>query len=128
MPPAPATTRNEPVAPDQLEAAWQQFTAQRKSQPAEFQLLSRGYRWDGHALHLELTNPIEEMLLETMRTDLLAWLRETLRNQTLQVLATVRAETEKKVAYTNREKFDTLLQKYPNLTELKDKLGLDPDF
>lgn len=91
-------------------------------------MLSRGYRWDGHALHLELTNPIEEMLLETMRTDLLAWLRETLRNQTLQVLATVRAETEKKVAYTNREKFDTLLQKYPNLTELKDKLGLDPDF
>jgi len=34
----------------------------------------------------------------------------------------------KKVIYTNREKFEHLAEKNPNLLELKERLGLDPDF
>lgn len=119
---------NEPVTAAELERVWQEFTTQRKSQPAEFQLLSRGYRWDGQNLHVELTNPVEEMLLETLRTDLLGWLREQLRNQHLNLQVTLKANEDKKVVYTNREKFDFLVQQYPPLRELKEKLGLDPDF
>ncbi len=119
---------NESVTAAELERVWQEFTTQRKSQPAEFQLLSRGYRWDGQNLHVELTNPVEEMLLETLKTDLLGWLREQLRNQSLNLQVTLRANENKKVVYTNREKFDYLLQQYPYLQELKERLGLDPDF
>lgn len=119
---------NEPVTAAELERVWLEFTTQRKSQPAEFQLLSRGYRWDGQNLHMELTNPVEEMLLETLRTDLLGWLREQLRNQSLNLQVTLKASEDKRVVYTNREKFDYLLQQYPHLQELKERLGLDPDF
>jgi len=35
---------------------------------------------------------------------------------------------KKKIAYTNKEKFDLLAEKNPLLKELKERLGLDPDF
>jgi len=34
----------------------------------------------------------------------------------------------KKIAYTNKEKFDHLAEKNPALRELKERLGLDADF
>jgi DNA polymerase-3 subunit gamma/tau len=34
----------------------------------------------------------------------------------------------KKMAYTNKEKFDLLAEKNPMLKELKERLGLDTDF
>ena len=34
----------------------------------------------------------------------------------------------KKVAYTNKEKFDHLAEKNPVLNQLKEKFGLDADF
>jgi hypothetical protein len=35
---------------------------------------------------------------------------------------------EKKVIYTNRDKFDHLAEKNPKLKELKERLGLDTEF
>lgn len=35
---------------------------------------------------------------------------------------------DKKVIYTNREKFDHLVEKNPKLKDLKERLGLDTDF
>ena len=37
-------------------------------------------------------------------------------------------QQSKKIAYTNKEKFEHLAEKNPLLKELKEKLGLDPDF
>ena len=34
----------------------------------------------------------------------------------------------KRIIYTNKEKFDHLVEKYPYLLELKDRLGLDTDY
>ena len=34
----------------------------------------------------------------------------------------------KKIAYTNKEKFDLLAEKNPMLKEMKERLGLDTDF
>ncbi len=34
----------------------------------------------------------------------------------------------KRIAYTNKEKFDLLAEKNPLLKEMKERLGLDTDF
>lgn len=63
-----------------------------------------------------------------MKVELTAFLREKLKNTSLQVTGELSASEDKKVIYTNREKFDYLADKNPILKELKDRLGLDTDF
>jgi DNA polymerase-3 subunit gamma/tau len=56
------------------------------------------------------------------------FLRNKLGNNTIQVIGDLKESTEKKVVYTNREKFEHLAEKNPTLKQLKERLGLDPDF
>jgi hypothetical protein len=67
-------------------------------------------------------------MLNNIKSDLSAYLRERLRNNTIQIMGELQSSDEKKVIYTNREKFDYLAEKNPLLKELKDRLGLDTDF
>lgn len=67
-------------------------------------------------------------MLSNIKTELTGFLREKLRNNTIQVSGRVQTGEEKKIIYTNREKFDFLAEKNPMLRELKERLGLDTDF
>lgn len=71
---------------------------------------------------------MHETMLNNMKVELTAFLREELKNTSLQVTGELSASEDKKVIYTNREKFDYLADKNPILKELKDRLGLDTDF
>ncbi|HEY0743241.1 MAG TPA: hypothetical protein VGD40_17355, partial [Chryseosolibacter sp.] len=59
---------------------------------------------------------------------LAGFLREKLRNSNIQVTGVLTQSDDKKIIYTNRDKFDYLADKNPILKELKDRLGLDTDF
>lgn len=78
-------------------------------------------------LIVHLHNPIEETLLATLRSDLLAFLREKLNNSAIQLTGELKTHEEKKILYTNRDKFDHLVEKNPALKDLKERLGLDTD-
>jgi hypothetical protein len=55
-------------------------------------------------------------------------LRERLSNDKLD-LNTVVVESEKRdVAYTNKDKFNKMLEKNPELQVLREQLGLDPEY
>ncbi|MCE2996441.1 MAG: hypothetical protein LW863_12645 [Flammeovirgaceae bacterium] len=59
----------------------------------------------------------------------MGYLRERLSNSTIQVKGEMRiAEGKQRMAYTNKEKFDALLDRNPLLRELKDRFALDADF
>ncbi len=73
-------------------------------------------------------NPVQEMMLTNLRSDLTTFLRDRLRNQSINITGELRVADERKVIYTNREKFDYLVARNPMLRELKDRLGLDTDF
>jgi hypothetical protein len=52
-----------------------------------------------------------------------------LSNNTIQLLGEIKtADDGKRMIYTNREKFEHLMEKNPKLKDLKERFGLDTDF
>ena len=95
---------------------------------SHYHLLNRDFEFNGTQVILHLTNPIEEPLLDTLKAQLVTFLRDQLSNNTISVVAVMKEISGKRVAYTNKEKFDHLAEKNPMLIELRDRLGLDVDF
>jgi hypothetical protein len=91
-------------------------------------MLKRGFEIKGKELIISISNPVEEPLLLSMKTDLITYLREKLGNSTIQVHGVLKVTSNTRMAYTNKEKFESLAAKNPLLTTLKDRFGLDPDF
>ncbi len=123
---------NEPVTEEDLRKAWKAF-AQKKKQvgkDSEFTILNQEIhlKEDGITIPLTLTNPLQEDLLNGFRHELLQFLRAELKNFQLRLDVQIVKETTQKKLYTPREKFNYLLEKNPALQELKDRLGLDPDY
>jgi DNA polymerase-3 subunit gamma/tau len=91
-------------------------------------LLTQEIEIKGNQVVVHLHNPIQETLLATLKSDLLTFLREKLNNSAIQLAGELHTDDEKKVLYTNRDKFDHLVEKNPSLKDLKERLGLDMDF
>ena len=117
-----------PFTLEELHKAWLAFAEQRKKFQAEYQLLSQAYEVDGGRITLPLHNPVQESMLSNLKVDLTLFLRERLKNQSINVVGEFREADQRKVIYTAREKFDYLVAKNPMLKEFKDRLGLDTDF
>jgi DNA polymerase-3 subunit gamma/tau len=122
-------TARESFTPEQLHKVWLEFAEQRKKFQVEYQLLMQPYTLNEHQVTVMLYNHIQESSLNNIRSELGVYLREKLRNGSIQVFGEFVKEGEaKKIIYTNREKFDYLVEKNPILRELKERLGLDTDF
>ena len=63
-----------------------------------------------------------------IKSSLVDFLRKKLNNNSIQVVSVMKERQSKKVAYTNKDKFEHLAEKNPILNQLKDKFGLDSDF
>lgn len=118
----------EPFTEEKLREAWNEYAEQRKKFQAEYQMLSQPYKLEGNLIIVDLLSPVHETMLNAIKSELTGYLREKLRNNTIQVTGHVQSDDAKKVIYTNREKFDFLAEKNPMLRELKDRLGLDTEF
>lgn len=114
--------------PDQLKQAWLEFAEQRRKYQAEYQLLTQPYDVDNNKVILHLLSPVQETMLNNFRTELTTFLREKLKNSTILVTGSLKESEDKKMMYTSRDKFEYLLEKNPALKEMKERLGLDPDF
>ncbi len=108
--------------------AWQDYAEKHKDQVAEYHLLNQPLTINKNLITVLLTNPIEEPLLKDIKSDLVTYLRKRLKNSYIQVEGEMQQYSTKRKAYTNKEKFEYLVEKNPLLKELKDKLGLDPDY
>lgn len=114
---------------DELKAAWMKFAETKKPYQVTYQLLSQEFDFVNNKVIVHLHNHFQETLLDEIRLDLLTFLREGLQNESLQLGGEVKTVADdKKVLYTNREKFDHLIEKNPVVRELKDRFGLDTDF
>lgn len=121
-------TENKVFTPDELKVAWLNFAETRKIYQAEYQLLQQPVELQGTKVILQFHNPVQETLLNSLRSDITAYLREELGNSSIQVTGELKTPDDKPLLYTNREKFEHLVKKNPVLQELKEKLGLDTDF
>lgn len=114
---------------EDLDRVWKQYADGKKSQVAEYHLLNRRFETRGHELIILLANPIEEPLLQSIRTELVTYLREKLSNSSINVIGQLQLpENRQRVAYTNKEKFDALVAKNPLIGELRDRFSLDSEF
>ena len=91
-------------------------------------MLSQPYEVRDKLIVVNLLSPVHETMLNNLKVELTAFLREKLKNSSLQVTGELTKTDDKKVIYTNKEKFEYLADKNPILKELKDRLGLDTDF
>jgi hypothetical protein len=114
--------------PEQMQMYWTEFSQQRRKFQAEFQLLSQPYEVEGTLIKLSLLSPVQETMLNAIKPDLIAFLREKLVNDTILVTGVLGETDDKKIMYTSRDKFEYLQKKIPVLKEFKDRLGLDTDF
>ena len=123
-----ATIEVRTVTPELIQSAWDTFRESRKDQVAIHLLLQRQIQTEGTSIRIELTNLVEEQLLDEIRTDLLTHLREHLSNPGITLISSVAVSESVKTAYTGREKLNKLAEKYPLILDLKERLGLDPEF
>ena len=118
----------EPATPAAIRKAWEDFAETRKLQVAEYMVLRRPIVVEGQAIRVALTNPVEETLLQGIKSDLLIWIREALNDPTISLETELQVNTVVRAAFTNREKLEELQSRYPILGEFCDRLGLDPDY
>jgi hypothetical protein len=120
-----AAPPDEPVTESRVREVWNEFAEQRKDQVAAYHLLTQSLQVHGTTLTLSITNPVEEPLLQQLKPELLAFLREQLRNNAITVTGSIQPSDAKRRPYSSKEKFDYLAEKNPLLKELKERLGLD---
>lgn len=115
---------------EKLEAAWENFKNARKQigKDRELNVLNQKITLDKEIITLHLLNPIQVDILNDFRDELLEYLRNELENDHISLKPVVMQQNDKKMIYTNKEKLDHLVEKNPQLKNLKDNLGLDIDF
>lgn len=116
------------LTPEGVQEAWNAYAETRRRNAAEYQLLSQPIDRKDTQIIVHLHNPVQETILNTLRSDLTAFLRARLQNRSVAVSGELREIEAGKLLYTNKEKFDHLVERYPILKELRERLGLDPDY
>lgn len=80
-------------------------------------------------IHIKLSNPLQEDIIERFKGELMKYLRQSLKNSNLKLSYSMLQENEKKmIPYTPQEKFLYLAEKQPILKEIQQRLMLDTDF
>ena len=76
-------------------------------------------------IHLEFPNQTIKLEVERDKFDLLTYMRKKLKNYTVDLVINVNELEVKRYAYTDREKYEKLVEKNPNLEALRNAFELD---
>ena len=97
----------------------------------KFVMMDRPIELIDTVAHIKVENEVQvQHFNEQLRMEVLGTLRERLQNYAIDIAldVTIQENGDKKLLYTQSDKFDFLVQKHPILGELKQKLGLDHEF
>jgi len=124
------STLTEDFSKEDLDKVWQELIniKKEKGKDKEVMLLKDAYSLDGNKIILKLSNEVLKYTFNNIRVELQGFLRTSLKNNKVILDSVVEEVENEDMMYTNKEKFDHLAKKYPALTELQQKLGLDPDY
>ena len=105
---------------------WEEFAARLKNRPnlqstlAGMPVLEEDYR-----LVLKIDNSVQEDLINSIKPELVSWLRKELRNSKIQLTTQINESVKGKIIYSDVEKYMEMLKKNPNLELLKQRFKLD---
>jgi len=123
--------RAEPFDKKDLLRYWQEFAENRRKEGKQQEILILSQDpviVDELTVQIKLNSSVQLDTVDRLKSDLLPFLRDKLKNDGLRLEAELEMDESKRVMYTPSEKFKYLAEKHPALKVLQERLGLDPDF
>jgi DNA polymerase-3 subunit gamma/tau len=126
-------TKNKAFTLETLTAVWQQIAAefQEANLINKFVMMNRPIEVIDSIIHIKVENEVQvQQFNENVRLEVLGKIREGLQNYSIDIALDVTAseKSDKKMLYTQSDKYEFLVQKHPILSEMKQKLGLDHEY
>ncbi len=122
-------TEEENFSEDAFRKSWKIFTEQLKKDGHQHAAiaLDSDFILEGTSVTVHLVNPLQEEFILKVKHKLLGHLRQSMRNKNIDVHTVFNEVINKPKAYTEKDKLNLLIEKYPVLKDFKERLGLDPD-
>ena len=79
---------------------------------------------DNHSIELVIDNKVQEDYINSIKPELMEFLRTELNNFSINLNLKIEAVSEEKSLYTSKEKFDKMVEKNPHLKTLQNTLKL----
>lgn len=124
---------NQTFTFEDISREWNQIALEFKQQNFinKFVMMDRPIELIDTILHIKVENEVQfQQFNESIRMELLSTLREKLKNSEVDIALDIMEyqKNEKRSLYTQSDKYDYLVKKYPILIEMKQKFGLDHEF
>ncbi len=126
---------NHPLQTEELQKAWAEYVIKLKeaknpaAQPFDLAVLRIK---DDNSFEAVTTNNIEQKFIEQDRNKLFAFLQERLQNRLLQFNVTIEENAEDRppieITMNSKEQYQKMVEQYPLVKELKDRLRLELDY
>jgi hypothetical protein len=111
---------------EQLSEKWNEFLEQIADRPNLCSTLSSVPELiDGNRLLLKVGNSVQEEDVRLIKPELILWLRKELRNSGIELVTRLERVESERTHFNDSEKLQILVQKNPNLNELKQIFNLD---
>lgn len=117
----------QPFTPDQFLELWKVYTQKANDEHKIhlYTLMNNDPIIEGTNITVLVENSALESTLQSEKVDLLNFLRSSLRNFDIQLDSKRAENTTKKRIYTNKDKYTHLVDKNPQLDELRKRFNLD---
>ncbi len=117
---------NDPFTPEQLSAKWNDFLGLISDRPNLVSTLSNVPELKpDNKLLLKIENSVQEEDVRLIKPELISFLRKELRNSGIELSTSIEKVESERTHFNDSEKMQILMQKNPELFELKQKFNLD---
>ena len=121
---------SEPLSEASLKNSFKNFQTQQKGKISALasNALTNDFTLENERISFKLTNPLEVDAIESVKADLVVYLRNSFKNEDIQLTYEVSSANAVDRPYTPKEKFEAMMKKNPSLAKMKEIMGLDTDF
>ena len=130
---AQGKVQNEPFTFEELHFVWTQIAQGFKQGNFinKYVMMNREISLVDSIIHIKVEGEVQmQQFNDSLKLELLGTLREKLKNDAIDISLDLIAGdvSDKKMIYTQSDKYDFLSQKHPILVEMKQRMGLDHEF
>jgi DNA polymerase-3 subunit gamma/tau len=127
------TSASKIFSHEELTSVWENIASEFKDANLinNFVMMNRPIKLIDSIIHIKVENEVQvQQFNENIRLEVLGKIRERLQNFSIDIALDVieMEKSDKKMLYTQSDKYDFLAQKHPLLSEMKQKLGLDYEY
>ncbi len=119
-------TEAQEFSAEELKAKWEEYVSRLNEFPNLQSTLSRiPHIEENYQLVVDIENSVQEDLINSIKPELVSWLRKELKNSQIQLDTRITEIEKERIIYSPTEKYMELLKKNPKLELLKQRFRLD---